>query len=194
MLAGSENLRFPLSCSMFFAILNRLSILFSEHINSLAHKATVRCKLINKCFVSRHRPTIAKAFMVYVRPILEYCTPVWSPYLVKDIERIESVQRRFTKWLPGLHGMSYLQRLEATGLERLDVRRLRIDLILTYKILFGLTCLESADFFTLSPLQKTRGHCYKLFIPSTKSDIRKYFFSKSLESLEWLVVRHCQFL
>jgi hypothetical protein len=32
-----------------------------------------------------------------VRPLLEYCTPVWSPYLKKDVRKIESIQRRATK-------------------------------------------------------------------------------------------------
>ena len=79
--------------------------------------------------------------------------------------------------MPGLHKMSYTERLVATGLERLDVRRLRIDLIMTYKILFGRSCLQSTDFFKFSPLEKTRGHSYKLYMPIVKSDTRKYFFS-----------------
>jgi hypothetical protein len=78
---------------------------FSAHVSSIAHKAVVRCKLINMCFFSRHMPTLVKAFKVYVRLILEYCSPVWSPRLVKDIELVESVQRRFTKWLPGLRNV-----------------------------------------------------------------------------------------
>ena len=148
------------------------------HVSGIVNKAIVRCKLINKCFASRHAPTLIKAFKIYVRPILEYCAPVWSPHLVKDTELVESVQRRFTKWLPGLRNMSYSKRLTVTGLERLDARRLRVDLITTYKILFGLTCLQSTNFFRLSPtLNKTRGHDYKLLALSSNSDTRKYFFS-----------------
>jgi len=51
-----------------------------------------------------------KAFIVYVRPTGEYCSVVWSPSLKKDIELIETVQRRFTKRLPGLKHMSYNDR------------------------------------------------------------------------------------
>jgi len=32
-------------------------------------------------------------------------TRIWSPYTVKDIKAIESVQRRFTKRLPGLNNL-----------------------------------------------------------------------------------------
>ena len=33
-----------------------------------------------------------RAFIVYVRPIVEYCSVVWSSSLKKDIELIEKVQ------------------------------------------------------------------------------------------------------
>jgi len=41
---------------------------------------------------------LCRAFTVYVRPLLEYASCVWSPHLMKDIERLE----RFTKRLRGL--------------------------------------------------------------------------------------------
>jgi len=34
------------------------------------------------------------AFRSLVRPILEYSSPVWDPYLAKDILALEKVQRR----------------------------------------------------------------------------------------------------
>jgi len=150
---------------------------FSAHISRLVHKAIIRSKLIKKSFASRDINNLVKAFLVYVLPIVEYCSQVWSPHTVKDIELVESVQRKFTKWLPGMRNKSYAERLSITGLERLDVRRLRLDLTLTYKILFGLTCIQSSDFFSRSPLQSTRGHEYKLFVPNCKTDCRKFFFS-----------------
>jgi hypothetical protein len=130
-----------------------------------------------KSFFSHNISTLVKAFKVYVRPILEYASSVWSPHLIMDIESIEAVQRRFTKRLPGQWNVPYTERLKTVGLERLDVRRLRQDLIMTYKILFGLTCLDSLQFFELSPHPSTRGHDYKLFMPNVATDTRKYCFS-----------------
>jgi hypothetical protein len=34
---------------------------------------------------------------VYVRPLLEYANVVWDLWLLKDINVIENVQRRFTR-------------------------------------------------------------------------------------------------
>lgn len=160
---------------------------FSAHINQMTRKAHTRSKLLMKTFVSRDTSMLVKAFKVYVRPILEYASTVWSPHLVQDIESIESVQRRFTKRLPGQWNVPYTERLKAVGLERLDVRRLQQDLIMTYKILFGLTCLDRSQFFNLSPHTSTRGHDYKLFMPNVASDTRKYFFQfQSIAGVERL--------
>jgi len=41
-------------------------------------------------------------------PIVGHASPaVWNPDLVKDIKRSESVQRRFTKRLPGMTNRTY---------------------------------------------------------------------------------------
>lgn len=39
----------------------------------------------------------SKLYTFPVRPILEYATSVWSPYLVKDIEALEEVQKRASR-------------------------------------------------------------------------------------------------
>jgi len=70
---------------------------FNSHVSAVAHKAHVRASLILRTFVSRDINILTKAFNTYVRPILEYCTPVWSPHTACNINKIESCQRWFTK-------------------------------------------------------------------------------------------------
>ena len=55
-------------------------------------------------------------YKIYVRPHLEYCIQVWSPYLAKDNDLLEKVQRRATKLLPSLFDLPYETRLERLGL------------------------------------------------------------------------------
>jgi len=63
-------------------------------------------------------------------------------------------------------------------------RGLQFDILFVYKMLFGLVLLDFRMFFTLSPVDNTRGHCFKLLLPSCNSDIRKYFSRFVLSNLE----------
>ena len=74
-----------------------------------------------------------------IRPHLEYCVQVWNPPakhgywgLIMDIE---GVQRNFTRLIDGLGLLTYEQRLDSLGLTTLIERRMRGDLIETFKIL-----------------------------------------------------------
>ena len=51
------------------------------------------------------------------------------------IDRVESVQRKFTKRLRGCKGMDYSARLDHLQLQSLERRRINADLVLTYRII-----------------------------------------------------------
>ena len=70
---------------------------FDHHIANIVSKGHSRAALIRRCFKPRDSCLLFRAFTVFVRPLLEYCSPVWNPHYHCDIEKIESVQRRFTK-------------------------------------------------------------------------------------------------
>ena len=78
----------------------------------------------------------AALLIFYVRPIVEHDSVVWSPYTVKDIDAVESAQRRFTKRLPGYNSLAYSERLKRANLLSLELRRLHFDLVWCYKILY----------------------------------------------------------
>ena len=88
--------------------------------------------LIFRSFVSRNIQILVRAFTTYVRPILEYCTPIWSPYLLKDINKIGSVQRYFTRRLFPEKQYSYAERLILTNLDTLESRRIKSDVIMCF--------------------------------------------------------------
>ena len=62
----------------------------SSHITSIIKKANAKCM---KCFSSRDPFMLIRAYKIYVRPLLEYGSPVWSPCGIGDVHAIESVQR-----------------------------------------------------------------------------------------------------
>ena len=103
----------------------------------------------------------------------------WSPNLKQDIDKIERVQRRYTKKLYGLAAVSYNERLHRLQLCSLELRRLHFDLFMCYRIIFGLVnvCVCVTDFFELNCASLTRGHPYKLYKPRTYNTVRASYFS-----------------
>ena len=127
--------------------------------------------------MSKNVKNLLLAFKSYILPILNYCSPVWSPSTVQDINLIESVHRKFTKKIPGLSNLSYLERLSYLKLPSLELRRLWSDLIFCYKILNNLV-IGPPEKFGLSVSKRiSRGHKLKLFKEHVNMDVRKHFFS-----------------
>ena len=61
------------------------------HCNQIVKKARLVSNLIIKSFFSRKPEILMKAFLTYVRPILEYSCIVWNPLLKKDIFALKFV-------------------------------------------------------------------------------------------------------
>jgi hypothetical protein len=147
------------SCVRDLGILVDRNMSFSTYVSKVVCKAFARVNLVIKCFLSRDIVTLVRAYTTYVRPLVEYATFCWSPHQVAAIKQLESVQREFTKRLPGLSSMTYGERLARTGLESLELRRLKQDLIHVNKILFGHIDVDPCEFFVLSSSHcNTRGH------------------------------------
>ena len=136
---------------------------FDRHISNLIGKAYSRIGLIFRGLVSRDLCLLKRAYMCYVRPILEYSSQVWSPYLLKHVNSLEAVQRHFTKRIKILANYSYAERLAFLDLETLELRRLKADLTLCYKILNGLSPWQPDLYFTQTvSVVNTRSRSVKL--------------------------------
>ncbi len=151
----------------------------SDHCEKITASAFSRLGIIFRAFTTKNPSVLVRAFVTYVRPLLESNTTAWSPYLVKDIECVERVQRQFTLRLfrrCGLGHPGYEERCRILNLQSLESRRSRNDLVMCFKIIKGKVDLKCTDFFSFSTANN-RGHRYKLFVPDYRVDVRKYFFS-----------------
>lgn len=102
-------------------------------------------------FVSRDYRLLSKFFTTYIRPILEFNSCVWNPSAKYLIDLLENVQRKFTKRINSISHLSYPERLSILNLESLELRRLKTDLIMYYKIINNLTCIDAKLVFSFKP-------------------------------------------
>ena len=121
----------------------------SVHCNQIIKKARLISNLIIKSFFSKKPEILIKAFLTYVRPILEYACVVWNPSLKKDVYAIERVQRHFTKRILADKSLSYMDRLRHFEISTLENRRLIFDLCTTFSILTH-NIVPPNDFFVLN--------------------------------------------
>lgn len=150
---------------------------FSEHCDKAAKSANAALGMIKRNMVSRSSKVITRMYKALVRPKLEYCVQAWRPFLKKDINKLEKVQRRATKMIAEYRGFMYEDRLRLTGLTTLEERRNRGDMIETFKIMKGITKVDKNKFFKLNEGARTRGNDYKLSKNRCRLDLRKNFFS-----------------
>ena len=69
---------------------------------------------------------------------LDYGCQLWSPYLIRHIKLVEKVQRSFTRFISGMKGLSYPERLTVLKLYSLQRRSERYIIIYVWKLLEGL--------------------------------------------------------
>ena len=136
---------------------------------------------IKRQFTSRKEETILTLYNALVRPHLEYAVQFWSPSLRKDIERLEKVQARATKLVPSIRHISYERRLTHLNLYSLEKRRLRGQLIETFKILKGIDNIDYRKLFTLSSNQ-TRSNGWKLDLKRFNTQQCGEFFTYKIAS------------
>jgi hypothetical protein len=156
---------------------------FQEHLAAKVNQANKLLGLIWRTFDYKDKENLLLLYKSLIRPHLEYASQAWAPHLRKDIEALESVQRRATRMMPGLKELSYEERLKNLKLPTLAFRRLRGKMIEIYKMTQG--HYEDQTIWTRikrTPHAGTRGHSHKLQAKGARVDARKHsFFVRAVE-------------
>ena len=124
---------------------------------------------IKRVFIHRNRRTVMTLYKSLVRPHLEYAVQFWSPSYRCDIERLERIQARATKLVPEIRNKGYARRLLDLDLLTLEQRRLRGQLIESFKIIRGFSSLDPTMIFSFNR-NPTRNHGYKLVVPRFRTN------------------------
>ncbi len=150
---------------------------FDEHISKITSAANSRLGIIRNTFHNVDQSGFKILYIAYVRPLLEYGTPIWSPFLRKHEKAIEQIQRRATKLIQGMKNLTYSERIVKLNLPTLYYRRRRSDMIHVFRILKQFDNIDSDSFFTINNGITRKNHIYKLDKPRCSSSQKLHSFS-----------------
>ena len=150
---------------------------FNEQCAAAAKRGNQVLGIISRNFSNLDKEMFLRLYKSMVRPHLEYAIQAWNPYTRKNINLLEGVQRRATKMVKDCRNLEYRERLKFLGLTTLETRRIRGDLLETFKIVTGIDRLDRDLFFELNNSDRCRGHKLKLKKPKSRLNIRKFSFA-----------------
>ena len=69
---------------------------FGTHIDKICSNANKYCSWIFRTFSARDKTTLLTLWKAIVQPRLDYCSQLWSPHKINEIEKLESIARSYT--------------------------------------------------------------------------------------------------
>ena len=150
----------------------------NPHIDRIVKKGNSMLGFLQQNLRVNSRETKASAYFTRVRPNLEYCSNVWSPYTIKAKKRIEMVQRRAARYATNRYQNTSCNTdmLEDLNWDTLETRRPKSQVTMMFKIINDLVDMQAADFVTPASA-RTRSHQgKKLRQYATSTDTLKYSF------------------
>ena len=114
------------------------SLIVKEQVNYVVKKANRILGTIRRTYTDKSMKNIQNLYITLVQLIIKNCQQAWCPHLQKDIDKLESVQRRATKMITGicklpcylrLRNCGLLYKIEGKGLICLKFSRLLMDLL-----------------------------------------------------------------
>ena len=132
--------------------------------------------IIKRNFSCADKDTFIQLYKAFIRPHLEYANAIWCPCKKRQWIAVEKVQRRATKIFKGCKNIKYAYRLNYLNLYSMKGRRIRGDLIQTFKIFNNIDDVPVNSIFTTNN-NNTRNSEGKVFIKHSSSKIRKHYFS-----------------
>ena len=160
----------------------------SDHCSIVAGRARHILGQISRSFHFRDRKTFLKLYTTYVRVHMEFAVPAWSPWQLGDIRKLEAVQQQAVNMISGLQGSTYEEKLSELGLQTLHERRVKFDMVETFKIVKGFSNSPHTRWFTLvgeTIGRETRNRSYtdNIVIKRCNGEVRRNFFSQRVGEL-----------
>ena len=168
---------------LLFNLTNNLS--WNIHIDKITKKANSTLGFLRRNLRISNISVKSNAYTSLVRPHLEYCSSVWSPYTKTLTNKVEMVQRRAARYATNRYHntSSVTTMLDQLDWETLEDRRIKAQLTMFYRITNDLVDIHVPADQYLAPANTTTrsSHCRKYQQPTTSTSYyRNSFFPKTV--------------
>ena len=150
---------------------------WARHMNKTCAKANKSLAFLRRNLQVQSKPLKEMAYKGIVRPVLEYCSPIWNPHHKKYTQKLEMVQRRAARFVLQRHHntSSVTDMLKSLEWESLASRRTKSSLTIFFKIQHSLIAIPPPAFVCPS-LRPRPGSPHQLQIPFCQTDSYKNSF------------------
>ena len=108
---------------------------WNSHIDSIIARANRVLGLVKRtCKDFKDITTLRTLYCSLVRPLLEYSCESWNPHTQRNINRLETIQRRATKFIRKYNEV-YNTRLSLLNLQSLFNRKFRRDVVFSFNLI-----------------------------------------------------------
>ena len=161
---------------------------WDTHINTILARANrilafLRCNSVMS-FTTDHRKLL---YLTFVRSYIGYASEVWAPSTIGSITKIESLQRRATKFILNTHwqeDISYHERLSRLNLLPLTYWHEVKDLIFYFKCRAGHYTLPIADYVKPKGTRLTRHSSDQdVLIPKCRTKLFQFSYFNRIAKL-----------
>ena len=108
---------------------------FKDHINCVYTKCKQDISQILRTFNTRKKLPMLTLWKTLIAPKIDYCSQLWSPTKIGEMQELESLQRTFTSKIKDTEHLGYWERLKSLKMYSIEHRLDRYLIIYSWKII-----------------------------------------------------------
>ena len=122
---------------------------FDDHISQIISSCKSKMSWVLRAFNTRDKDHMLLLWKLYVLPEIEYCSVLWSPFKIGQIQKLDALQWSFLRKIHMSQKQNYWETLASLNLYSTQRRRERYRIIYIWKIIEGIV-----------PNVNSSVHCY----------------------------------
>jgi len=151
---------------------------WSTHVNKVCNRASSILGFIRRNLRHSNKNFKEQAYISLVRSILDYASIVWDPYLHKDIDKLEGVQRRAARFVCNNYKSksSVTEMLKELKWQPLKDRRRDQRLVFFHKIIYDLVAVPADNLLEVNKRPQRNHNSKSIKLATSNTDIYKNSF------------------